>query len=168
MKRLVLILTVMAVLVPTSLWAQDNKADIFGGFSILSLSDSVDRTTAPGWQAAVSGNVTPMFSIVGDFGGQYKDGGNAMEYLFGPRATHRTDKASVFGHALFGGTHFSDGGGNHFTMAYGGGVDVNAGDKMAVRVVQFDWMPIKNGGTGGGWTKNSIRLGFGVVFKIGS
>ena len=168
MKRLVLVLTVMAVLVPTSLWAQDNKADIFGGFSILSLSDSVDRTTAPGWQAAVSGNVTPMFSIVGDFGGQYKDGGSAMEYLFGPRATHRTDKASLFGHALFGGTHFSDGGGNHFTMAYGGGVDVNAGDKMAVRVVQFDWMPIKNSGTGGGWSKNSIRLGFGVVFKIGS
>ncbi len=85
-----------------------------------------------------------MFSIVGDFGGQYKDGGSAMEYLFGPRANHRTDKATVFGHALFGGTHFSDGGGNHFTMAYGGGVDVNAGDKMAIRVVQFDWMPIKD------------------------
>ena len=32
MKRLVLILTVMAVLVPTSLWAQDNKADILGDF----------------------------------------------------------------------------------------------------------------------------------------
>ncbi len=48
MKRLVLILTVMAVLVPTSLWAQDNKADIFGGFSLLSLSDSVDRTTCAG------------------------------------------------------------------------------------------------------------------------
>lgn len=166
MKRVLTILTVIAVLAPASLWAQDvAKAEVFGGASVISFKDSDSRTTAAGWQAALAGNVSSMFSIVGDFGGHYKDGGSALEYLGGPRVTHRLDKASVFAHALYGGTHFSDGGGNHFTMAYGGGIDVGVKDNLAIRVVQFDWAPIKAEST---WLKNNIRFGFGVVWKSGA
>jgi hypothetical protein len=153
-------------MVPASLWAQDvPKVDVFGGFSVLTLKSGSTRTTPVGWQAAISGNVNEMFSLVGDFGGQYKDGGSALEYLGGPRVTKRSDKTAIFGHALFGGTHFNNGGGNHFTMGFGGGVDVAAGDNFAIRVVQFDWLPTKGTPT---WLKNNLRFGFGVVWKSGS
>lgn len=164
MKRVLTILAVIAVFAPASLWAADvAKAEVFGGFSFDSIKvTGGDRSTAAGWQAALQGNMTEMFSIVGDFGGHYKDGGSALEYLGGPRITHRMDKTSVFAHALFGGTHFSDGGGNHFTMGYGGGLDVSVKDNFAIRVVQFDWAPIKADPE---WVKNNIRFGFGVVWK---
>jgi hypothetical protein len=146
MKRVLMIIAVLAVLAPAGLWAQDvPKAEVFGGFSFIRFGGDGDSTTAPGWH--------------------YKDGGSALEYLGGPRYVHRVEKASVFVHALYGGTHFSDGGGNHFTMAYGGGVDYNVKDNLAIRVVQFDWAPIKFEGS---WEKNNVRFGFGVVFKSGS
>lgn len=166
MKRLIMLLSAVAVLVPASLWAQDApKVDVFGGFSLLTIKSGSTRTTPVGWQAAVSGNVNSRFSLVGDFGGHYKDGSSSFEYMGGPRVTHRLENAAVFAHALFGGTHFNNGGGNHFTMGYGGGVDVNAGENLAIRVIQFDWLPIKTSPT---WTKNSMRFGFGVVWKSGS
>ena len=59
----------------------------------------------------------------------------------------------------------NNGGGNHFTMGFGGGVDVAAGDNFAVRVIQFDWLPTKGEPT---WLKNNLRFGFGVVWKSGS
>ena len=164
MKRLMMILTVMFVLVPASLWAQDAApAEVFGGFSVYTVSDSGLRTTPVGWQASVAGNVTPMFSLVGDFAGQYKDGGSVYQYLGGGRVTERMEKASVFGHALFGVSR--SGGTNAFTMAYGGGVDVNATDRVGIRVIQFDWLPVHPEGV---WVNNSLRFGFGIVYKFGS
>jgi hypothetical protein len=70
---------------------------------------------------------------------------------------------------LYGGTKISGTGFGEtdFTMGYGGGIDVAASDKMAIRVVQFDWLPIKtdNGAGGKEWEKSGIRFGFGIVFK---
>jgi len=165
-----MVLVAVLVLAPVSLWAQDAKADVFGGFSWLSLGGD-SSLTAPnrynpmGWQASVAGHMNNKFSIVGDVGGQYKDGGKIYEFVGGPRMTHRLDKASVFAHAMFGGNHVSAGtfSSNGFSMAYGGGVDVTAGEKMAIRVIQFDWAPAHNDGV---WQKNIIRMGFGVVYKI--
>ena len=50
-------------------------------------------------------------------------------------------------------------------MGFGGGVDVSAGDRLSIRVVQADWLPSRFSGT---WIKNNVRFGFGVVYKIGS
>ena len=102
---------------------------------------------------------------MGDFAGHYQDGASIHEILGGVRVNHRLAKATVFGHALpVGVSKISDGGGSNFTMAYGGGVDINAGEKIAIRVVQFDWMLVK---FDGGWEKNNVRFGFGIVFKSG-
>jgi hypothetical protein len=169
MKRAMMILAVVFVLVPASLWAQDvAPAEVFGGFSVYTVSDSGLRTTPVGWQASVAGHLTPRFSLVGDFGGQYKDGGHVYQYLGGVRITERMERASVFGHALFGASR--SGGDNvisenAFTMAYGGGVDVNATDRFGIRVIQFDWLPVH---TEGVWVNNSLRFGFGIVYKFGS
>ena len=176
MKRLVMVIAAMVLLVPVSLWAQETpKAEVFGGFSILTIKDSGARVTPLGWQASVTANVTERFGVVGDFGGQYKDDSTNCpscsfhSFLGGVRVGHRVEKATVFGHALYGGTRLSSGGGSEtdFTMAYGGGIDINTSEKLAVRIIQFDWMPIKvDNGTGGStWLKNVMRFGFGVVFK---
>ena len=161
-----MMLAVAAILAPASLWAQDvPAAEFFGGFSVLSAGGGGERDNVTGWQAAISGNLSNRFSIVGDFGGHYQDGGSAHEILGGVRLNHRLEKATIFGHALpVGITKFSDGGGSEFTMGFGGGVDVNAGSKIAIRIVQFDWMPIK---FDSGWEKNNVRFGFGIVFKSG-
>ncbi len=70
-----------------------------------------------------------------------------------------------FVHAMFGGAAFrgdsnSDTG---FAMAFGGGLDVKGGKRFAFRAIQFDYVPTRLFNT---WQHN-IRLGFGVVFKLG-
>jgi hypothetical protein len=171
MKRVLTMLAVIAVLAPASLWAQDvPKAEVFGGFSILSIGNSGlngDRYNPLGWAAAVTGNVNETWAFKGDFSGSYKDGGKTHLYLGGVQAGARKEKAHPFVHALLGG-HTSSGGGSSdsgFTMGFGGGVDFKATEKVDIRVVQFDWLPSKGGGE---WEKNIIRFGFGIVFKSGT
>ena len=165
MKKLVLMLVVLLVFTSVSAWAQENfpKVEAFGGFSVLSLDAGYDRIQPLGFQASVAGNFHKNIGVVGDFGGQYKNGGRVYEYLFGPQFSMRQSKTTVFAHALFGGINA---GGNvsdsRFAMGFGGGLDVNINDHFGVRAVQFDWIPIHGEGA---WDNNTIRLGFGIVIK---
>ena len=163
MKRMIVAVIAVFVLSQVSLLAQDApKAQFFGGFSVLSSSGNGTRTQHAGWQASLEKNLTNNLGLVADFGGQYRDL-HAHEYLFGPRFNSRTEKATIFGHALFGGMNIGSNGvsANAFTMGYGGGVDLRTGDQMSVRLVQFDWLPSHMGGV---WDKNMVRFGFGFVF----
>jgi opacity protein-like surface antigen len=162
MKRFALLLVVMVCLSLTAFAADVPGGDVFGGFSIDHLSSGGSGFTAYGWQASAAANIHPMIGIVGDFGGQYKSGAHNYQYLFGPRFNARMDKVTYFGEAFYGGDHA--GSSNNFAMAYGGGVDVAAG-KLTIRVIQFDWIPIRI--SGGGWLKNNTRYGFGVVMPFG-
>jgi len=143
-----------------------------------------DREQFYGLQADIAVNLHKNFGIVADAGYQTRDldgqDFEVYEYLFGPQFSLRGDSATVFAHALFGGNgfqcreltesfvaagsaaHFSDGA---FAMGFGGGVDVNAGKRFAVRAVQFDWIPNRMGGE---WSTGEFRLGFGLVFKAGN
>ena len=144
-------------------FAEDGaKTSVFGGF----LVGHVPGYTPVGWQGSLAYDVRPNVAVVGDFTGLYKDGAKTHSYMGGPRFVVRQEKVSYFAEALFGGSHASAGGfsGNAFTMAYGGGVDIKAGDKLTVRVIEFDWTPSRSGGV---WEKNSTRYGFGVVFPLG-
>lgn len=145
------------------------KAEVFGGFSILSSGDNGNRDQFYGWQASAAGNLNKMAGIVADFAGNYrKESGVTVkvhQFLFGPQFTTRTEKASYFAHFLLGGVNARGGGfsENGFAMGIGGGVDVRASDRIAVRVVQFDWLPNRFEGE---WSKSEVRFGFGVVFKV--
>lgn len=142
-----------------------------------------DREQFYGLQANMAINFHDNFGIVADAGYQTKDLDGqhfeVYEYLFGPQFSVRRDRVTVFAHGLFGGSgfqsrrpetgfyfgrmaRFSD---NAFAMGLGGGVDVNAGDHFAFRVVQIDWIPNKLGGE---WSTGEFRLGFGLVFKAGN
>ncbi len=178
-KRMLILAFVVALLV--GLPAQAQKAEIFGGFSVLS-TEVFDRENFLGFQASVSGNLTENLGIVADFGRQSKTitepftgldlTANVTQYLFGPRYIVRGERASGFIHALFGGKHVTvpvpgqsiSVSANAFMMGFGGGLDVDVGRSLAVRVIQFDWLPSRFEGV---WSTEDVRFGFGIVFKTG-
>ena len=80
------------------------------------------------------------------------------------------ERANPFAHLLFGGTNgraSADGESfsrTVFMMGVGGGLDVNLSDRVAFRLVQFDWLPVH---VDGEWFNKIVRVGIGIVFKAG-
>jgi hypothetical protein len=70
-----------------------------------------------------------------------------------------------------GGSGFEDSN-TEFAMAIGGGVDVNLGERFAIRAVQFDYVPIHTDvnarltQTGSSSWLHNTRFQFGFVFKF--
>jgi hypothetical protein len=173
MRRLILC-TIGLLVMSIPGWAQESypKAEVFGGFSLSSMasgSPSV-RNSFYGWQASLNRNLQRRLGIVGDFGAQYKTvagvGISNYQYLFGPQISLRQEKVTPFVHALFGANRTSALGlsSTNLALGMGGGLDLNVSDRLSLRVPQFDWTPIH--GTGA-WTTNIVRVGFGLVIKVG-
>jgi hypothetical protein len=145
------------------LFAQDvPKAEVFGGYQLLHSDDA----SVHGFTGAVEGNLNKNFGIVGDFGFGRKDSVNFITFLGGPRANYRADKFRVFGHGLFGMMRMSDSSASdtNFAMAFGGGVDFAANNKISIRPGQLDIMKVKYDG---GWSDVIVRYSAGIVFKLG-
>ncbi len=99
------------------------------------------------------------------------------QLLFGPRFSVRRERATGFAHALFGVVHIRSSGFSvpfviglvritpetDFAMAYGGGLDVNASKRLAVRVFQVDYIAVRGRGN---WLHN-VRAQAGIVIKVG-
>jgi len=189
MKQLTARLVAAMVLLPASVSAQVNPVnDFFGGFSAFSIGGDATRPrhTPIGWQVSVSQKTKSAveaatkgdtrISIVGDFGGQFGALDNVgslhvYEYMGGlrARAGSRTQRTSVFGHALFGGTSRSGDArsGTGFMMGYGGGLDMTTHPSgpaydLGMRV-QFDWLPSR---VNGAWAERQFRITAGVVFMV--
>lgn len=162
--------------------AQDShpRAEIFGGFSYLPGGKAdFPRKNSYGFQASLCGNINHWFGVVADFGSQYRkvsDLGpgfpgvtantSVHEYMAGPRFAVRRERFTFFSHALVGGAAgrsglagFSDKG---FAFAGGGGLDINLGHRVALRVFQLDYI-----GSFVDILEDNARLGFGVVIKLG-
>lgn len=172
MKRLSLVLAFTLVLGAGSVWAQDvPKLEVFGGGSVLNIDDGHGFKLTPfGWTGSVAGNVNKAVGIVGEVGGNYRNGYKLHSFLGGGQFTHRVDKVSVFAQAKAGFLNFRGGleDDNNFQLGFGGGIDWNLTPKLAFRVFQFDWLPTraeKVGGTGNEWVKNLTRGSIGIVFK---
>ncbi|MFQ5817719.1 MAG: hypothetical protein ACE5H2_07170 [Terriglobia bacterium] len=108
----------------------------------------------------------------------------SYQVLFGPRVTARTRRFTVFAHALFGAVYVT--GSKHsllvltvdrsaasslrfasdfdMRMGFGGGLDVNASKRLAIRVIQFDYVPVR--GDRMFWLDNT-RIKTGLIFKFG-
>ena len=86
-------------------------------------------------------------------------------YMFGPTFTARTKRVTPFVHALFGGANIGGGGdsGGAFSMALGGGLDVNAGSHVALRAVQADWLMLHSGGD---TLSKNVRVSTGLVVRF--
>jgi opacity protein-like surface antigen len=201
--RKVFLLVIVLLVTSISAQAQsDTKGEVWGTYSLFSAdSDFLDFETMHGFGFGGQYNLSPRFGIVGEFTSNRKSTEQVTifvpgrvilfpeletkvnAFLFGPRVSYRGDVVTVFGHFLLGGATASlkdelSGSGfedsnTEFAMAIGGGVDVNLGRHFAIRVAQFDYLPIHTdigqrlGGivSDSSWLHNG-RYQAGFVFKF--
>ena len=174
------------------------KAEIFGGYSYTRVDrgSGLSGINMNGWNAAVTGNVNSWLGVTADFSGHYGSPGgvgqNRHSFLFGPKLSYRaSQRFTPFAQALFGAVRaHRDAFGAGFTtnettfgMALGGGVDYNLSNRLAIRLIQADYLltrfdessgivciqaigapcPITQSGS-----QHNVRLSFGVTWRIGS
>jgi len=184
--KLYLISAIALIILCGTAMAQENapKVEVFGGYSYMR---TAGNTNVNGWNAQANFSLNKWVGIAADFAGHYqtKDtatnrvGANIYSFLFGPQLSDRAGRITGFAHALFGGARVQDGfnlgrGGQignetGFTMVFGGGIDANVNDKLAVRLFEADYERIRatNNITGDKEGRNEFRLSIGVVFKLG-
>lgn len=142
-----------------------------------------------GWGASLAGNFNRYLGFTADISGQYgqleatlptpilciaifppppgcvrqvSPDISSYQFLFGPRVTGRTQRFTVFAHALAGAVQtrigsfsfqlppplppliipFPATSDNNFALGFGGGVDVRTSRQVAVRTLQFDYIPV--------------------------
>lgn len=167
--------------------AQDDmsKVDLFAGYSFAHASDNGFGLNFNGGSASGAYNLTPMLGLVADFGGyhtnSYNSDANVYTFLFGPRVNFHEGKFTPFVQGLIGGGHLSapnicsgarvhrEGGlfgcsasDTNFAMTLGGGVDWNANQRFAIRLVQVEYLMTRFFGQ----TQNGVRLSTGVVVRF--
>jgi opacity protein-like surface antigen len=138
-----------------------------------------------GFMAEFNQNVTRHIGIVTSFTGTYDTTGyfdfrsgrtfdarvQRYDLLIGPRYNWRTPRLIPFAHALFGVSHLrahfddlltprvkSD---TAFAMAFGGGLDVRAGEHLDVRPIQVDYLPTFFNGK----RQDNFRASAGIKIK---
>jgi opacity protein-like surface antigen len=177
------LLTLLAVLLASGLTAAAQDAPKFEGF----LGYTYDHVSPPsgvpsfglnGGSGSISFNPIPALGIVADFGG-YHTGNIAGQpvsltlytYMFGPKFAVRRGRFTPFAQGLFGGVHggvsaagFGSSSGNAFSMALGGGLDARVAQHVAIRIIQAEYLMLRDSGT----TLNTARISAGVVFRFGS
>jgi hypothetical protein len=105
---------------------------------------------------------------MGEFGTQYLSQNDRAchdyELLGGSQISLRGNRVTVFVHPLVGGSTVD--GSNTFSLSagVGGGLDVSINERVGVRLIQFDWIPLRSP-KDEEWFKNVIRFGFGIVIK---
>ncbi len=138
-----------------------------------------------GFEAEFNQNVTRHIGIVTSFSGTYdttnyfdqrsgrtfRASVQRYDLLAGPRYNWRPSGVTPFVHGLFGISHirasFDDAlnpetkSDTAFAMAFGGGVDVHAGEHFDVRVIQLDYVPTFFNGK----RQDGIRASAGVKIK---
>ena len=175
-KYFLSLFTVILLLLSSSALGQDGdypEVEVFGGFSYLNSNPGTanQREDFFGWQASISANFHENFGFTFDSGGQYRTARAGFtvqnyEFLLGPRYIVRGGRFTGFAHALIGLEYvrFSGGfGDTAFAMGFGGGVDVNASDRIAIRAFQLDYMPARFSSLR--WNHDA-RVGAGVVFRF--
>lgn len=144
-----------------------------------------ERTAYNGFTAEFNQNVHRNVGIVTSFTAGFDDTGyvdrnssrvfNASvqryDLMIGPRFNYRNRVVTPFAHALFGITHlranFDDRLSPHkkadtaFAMAFGGGVDIHAGDHIDIRPIMIDWVPTFFDGK----RQDNFRAGAGIKIR---
>ena len=122
----------------------------------------------------MTGYFSKFVGVTADFGGRYgtivSSSTSRYSFLLEPTFAFRAPKFTPFAHALFGGLHQSVATDSlatstGFTRAVGGGLDLNASRRLAVRLGQFDyeWVRIPTQHLP---SATGFRYSAGVVFKF--
>lgn len=158
----IIAVSLLTLALPLMAQEESPKMELFGGYQFTHLNPSLNTN---GWNVAVNGNFNRWFGLTGDFSGSYKNGGHMYTYMFGPTFSARTKRVTPFVHALFGGANIGEGGDSAgaFSMALGGGLDVNAGSHVSLRAVQADWLMLHSGGD---TLSKNVRVSTGLVIRF--
>jgi hypothetical protein len=132
------------------------------------------KTAFNGWNAAVAGYPVKHFGITADFSGHYGTyAGPTSRYtfLFGPSFPFRIWNLTPFAHVLLGVLHVDTTENptltySGFARAVGGGLDLKASKRFAVRVGQFDYEWVHVPAYNLPDTAGSFRVSAGIVFKF--
>jgi len=105
MLRKIWLVSVVCLLASLSAGAEDDKVEVFGGYSYLHFHNS-PSISLNGWEASVQYRFTDWLGGVADFDGHYGSlhgaGTSTYTYLFGPQVSWPA-RVSPFGHLLLGG-----------------------------------------------------------------
>lgn len=208
MKKILLLAIVMTI-TAVAAHAQDVPKFEFGVTYNLMVADIdvLDNEATHGYGLSFQTNINRWFGLAAEWGATHGASGPVtiqeagtlrlvpevdtrfQTFLGGPRVTWRKNRFNLFGHYFVGHGNskvedeqsgFRTGNGE-FAMAVGGGLDLFIGKKVALRLGQFDYLPIHTDinarlsgrdGVGtatssGSWQNNS-RFQTGVVFRFGT
>jgi opacity protein-like surface antigen len=167
--------------------AEDVPAvEVFGGYSYVRINPNAswdaDSVNMNGWNFSGAFNANKWAGFVVDFGGYYGTMNfpdihgwadlSSYSIMVGPKVAIRKGKITPFVQALFGLTRIKatesgeDSIQRDFSMALGGGVDVNVSKMIAVRPVQVEYFGVRENNSGD--FLNNFRYSAGFVFKLGS
>jgi opacity protein-like surface antigen len=149
---------------------EDNKFQVYGGYSFLHFSDN-GSFNQNGWELQGQYKIFPFLGAVADFSGDYGNGVSTHYFLFGPEV-HWPARVSPFAHVLIGAAHVgsnieigttppivvsaSD---TSFATAVGGGIDTRITHGVYWRIFQADY--IHSSAFGG--EQNNVRVSTGIV-----
>ena len=173
MRKLMWILALMLFLALPAM-AQTPQVEVFGGFSYLRADVGGADLNQKGWNFSVNENLNNWLGGVADFSGHYgHEAGlnvNDHTFMFGPRFSYRKNSSfTPFAQVLLGGMRASRGylgisqPTTDFAAAFGGGLDVKIHDKVAIRVIQAEYVvtPFLS------LRQDNFRLSAGIVLQFG-
>jgi len=191
-KLCVSIVTILLVSIAAQAQRVPPAVEVFGGYSYLNFDLALDPVARPGRQNAngvglnVAGNFNHWFGVVGDFSYNTRDvadprfdglkfAARNLYFLAGPRLSLRRERTTAFAQVLIGAVRMRADIGSvpKFTdLAYGlgGGLDINANKRIAIRAFQVDYLPSR---TTNDFTKDkvwlhNVRAQVGIVLKLGN
>jgi len=195
------------MLLAASAPAQDvPRVEAFAGYSFSRVEAGKDLSdiNLNGWNLAVTANLNSWLGVTADVSGHY--GSLAFDtdlsrhaFLIGPQLTYRNGDGRLrpFAHALFGGVRahrgttnaplgsplpVSSAGETAFGMVLGGGVDHTLNERLAIRLIQAEYLMTRFDEASGivciqtittpcpttrGGTQNNLRLSVGVSYRFG-
>jgi len=169
---MIIVIGCLAILmVCPALFAQE-EAEFFGGYSFVKRSDG----ELSGWGVSAAADLHSGFAAKLDVSGVYStleefDDSRVRQYnvMGGAQYTKRFEKINIFVEGLAGLGQVHERADNErdsvsgFVMAFGGGLDWKFSPKIAWRVAQADYMPLRVNGT----TVNGFRFQTGILIPFG-
>jgi hypothetical protein len=153
------------------------RNEIAAGFSLIREDSAPEDFNTYGFQSSYTRHLNVSVGLTVDFSANFRERGGVdlskTSYTGGvtflPFAgANADDRVHVFGHALFGVSHFKADSGafnftdNAFTAKVGAGADININQKFFVRPVEINYVPTRFGGT---WQHN-LQMNFGVGLRF--
>jgi opacity protein-like surface antigen len=189
MRKLILLASLLLALPLVALAQDQPKVEIFGGYSWF--NPEGDDNDLHGWNASVTGNLNKWFGIKSDFSGYYdratlpsgvRISANTHFFMVGGQFAYRkSDRVQPFAHLMVGTSraHLTvtrtcaptvagcvarvSGTDVGFAFMAGGGVDVKLIKSLAARVIQADYVLVRDEGE----NFHGLRLSTGLVLRLG-